>query len=212
MSNTIDIDERKIARSGASLWLGWTLATTAGMLAGFIPPALLFDALDLGLARVLVPILAGLFVGFFQWLVLRQYLVDSQDWIFSGGAAWAAGYAAGLLVVEAMRGTGFLGGLLAYILFGIIIGVFQWPVLRREIPNIVPWVLANVVGWGLGALISQFVVYSLVAEADIAASAGYQAITSGAATGLTGLVAGAITGLAFVWIVRQPERAAGGRM
>jgi hypothetical protein len=74
-------------------------------------------------------------------------------------------------------------------------------VLRREIPNALPWVAASVAGWALGAFASQAILNALASRSEIS-----QAISSLVISGITGLVAGAITGLALVWIVRQPER------
>jgi hypothetical protein len=196
----IDIDEVKVARNEFGLWLGWTLATMVGMLLGFLPAALLVPELDLGLARVLIPLVAGLSVGFLQWLVLRSYLTYSGDWILTGGAGWAAGFALGLIVIQALSGS-WLGAAVGYLLFGAIIGLLQWPVLRREIPNAIPWVLASVIGWALGAYLSQVVIGAIANGSPVD-----PLLSTAVITGVTGLVAGAVTGLAFVWIVRQPER------
>jgi len=196
----IDIDERKVARNEFGLWLSWCLATMAGMLLGFVPIALLVSDLDLGLARVLIPLVAGFLVGFLQWLVLRRYLTESTDWILSGGASWAAAYALGLIAVQLLAGS-WLGAVLGYLLFGAIIGLVQWPVLRREIPNALSWVIASIFGWALGAYLSQ-VVLALFSDG----SPIDPLVSTAVIVGVTGLVAGAITGLAFVRIVRQPDR------
>jgi hypothetical protein len=90
---------------------------------------------------------------------------------------------------------------LGYILFGILIGLVQWPVLRREIPRASTWILASVVGWTLGAAISYLVLNALITGDQ--ASLPLVAVVD---SGLTGLVAGMITGLALVWLVRQPDR------
>lgn len=197
---TIDIDETKVRRNEFGLWLGWTLATTAGMLFGLLPFMLLVEDLDLWLARILVPLWAGFLVGVFQWLVLKNYLTHSVDWILHGGAGWALGYALGLVVIQIVD-ENRLGALIGYILFGIIIGLIQWPVLRREIPNAIPWVLASVAGWALGSYTSQAVLNAFVTGDHVS-----QALSSAVISGITGLVAGAVTGLALVWIVRKPER------
>lgn len=195
----LDIDERKVAQNEIGLWLGWTLATAAGMVLGVLPWLPFLDNLDLGLARVIVPVWTGLLVGIFQWLVLRGYLTHAVDWIFNGGAGWAVGYALGLLAIQNLSEYAW-GPLLGYILFGLVIAILQWPVLRREIPNAIPWIIASVVGWALGASLSQ-----IVLDLFVSGNAVNPAWSATVIAGTTGLVAGAITGLVLVWIVRQPE-------
>jgi hypothetical protein len=197
---TIDISEAKVERNEFGLWLGWTLATTLGMLIGHLPLIPLVNDMDLGLARIVAPLFAGLLVGFAQWLVLRGFLTRSSNWILAGGASWAAAYAIGLFIVQNLTGSTLIG-LFAYLLFGVIVGLMQWPLLRREIPNMWSWVLANVIGWTLGYFASQTLV-GLLFNPDIY----NQGLVTAVSTGVSGLVAGALTGLALVWIVRQPER------
>jgi hypothetical protein len=198
---TIDIDESKVARNEFGMWLEWTLATALGMLVGYLPSIIFVDLIDLGLARVVIPVLAGLLVGFSQWVVLRQYLTESSDWILAGGAGWAVGYALGLFLINNLTGS-LLGGLLGYVLFGVIVALVQWPVLRREIPNALAWVLASVIGWTAGFYLSQVSLGVFFDGPTIA-----PAVSTSVISGMSGLVAGAVTGLALVWIVRQPELA-----
>jgi hypothetical protein len=199
----IDLDEAKVRRNELGLWLSWALATGAGMALGYLPAALLVNVLDLGLARVIVPLLVGFLVGFAQWLVLRRYMTDSQDWILAGGAGWAVGYALGLAIIQLLANSPF-GTWLGYILFGILIGLVQWPVLRREIPRASTWVLASVVGWTVGAAVS-YLFLNAIFPGNQASQASFPLVAV-VDSGLTGLVAGAITGLALVWLVRQPDR------
>jgi hypothetical protein len=196
----IDIDEAKVNRSEFSLWLAWTLATAAGMILGFVPFTFFIADLDLLLVRILLPLVAGVLVGLFQWFVLRPYLTRAVDWVLSGGAGWALGFALGLLVVQAM-GRNPLGALVAYALFGLIIGALQWPMLRREIPHVATWVIASSLGWGLGAYLGRAGLNLLAAGGEVS-----QVLSTTVVAGITGLVAGAVTGLALVWIVRQPDR------
>jgi hypothetical protein len=196
----IDIDEAKVHRNETGLWLGWTLATALGLIIGYLPTALFVNELDLGLARIIVPLLAGALIGLAQWLVLRNYVTDCSDWVLYLAGSWVLGYTLGLLVVDLLANT-FLGIVFSYILFGIIIALFQWPVLHREIPRIWMWVLANVVGWGLGAFLAQ------LAIAGLYGSNPPSLITITVVNmAVTGLVAGLITGIALVLIVREPER------
>jgi len=196
---TIDIDEAKVERSEIGLWLGWTLATAGGMLLGFLPTILVVNMFDLGLAQIIVPVLAGTIIGFSQWIVLRRYVTATSDWILAGGTSWAVGYVLGLLLIQTLPSTIFIG-IIGYPLFGLIVALVQWPVLRREIPNIVVWIVASSLGWAAGfwasqAVLSLFFTGQLI---EPAVSTTVIAVTSG-------LVAGAITGVALVWIVRKPE-------
>lgn len=197
---TIDLDEAKVERNEFGLWLGWTLATAGGMLVGFLLTIPLVNLLDLGFARIIVPIIAGLLIGFAQWIVLRRYLTTSADWVLAGGTGWAVGYALGLLLIQNLAGT-FLGAFTAYLLFGAIVALVHWPILRREIPNVWVWVVVNILGWAAGLWASQATLTLFFNDPVInpALSTAVIAIS-------TGLVAGAITGLAFVKIARQPEK------
>ena len=195
---TIDIDEVKVERNELGLWLGWTLATAGGMLLGFLPTILLVNVLDLGLAQIAVPVLAGTVIGFAQWLVLRRYVTASTRWDWTDGISWAAGYVLGLLLIQLLPSTLF-AAFIGYFLFGVIVALLQWPVLRREIPQVLTWLAASALAWALGYWASQAVL-SLFTDPLIppVVSTTVIAVTSG-------LVAGAITGLALIWIVRKPE-------
>ena len=195
---TIDIDEVKVERNELGLWLGWTLATAGGMLLGFLPTILLVNVLDLGLAQITVPVLAGTVIGFAQWLVLRRYVTASTQWDWTDGISWAAGYVLGLLLIQTLPSTIFVV-FIGYFLFGAIVALVQWPVLRREIPQVLTWLVASAVAWALGYWASQAVL-SLFTDPliDPVVGTAVIAVTSG-------LVAGAITGVALIWIVRKPE-------
>ena len=195
---TIDIDEVKVERNELGLWLGWTLATAGGMLLGFLPTILLVNVLNLGLAQIAVPVLAGTVIGFAQWLVLRRYVTASTQWDWTDGISWAAGYVLGLLLIQTLPSTIFVV-FIGYFLFGAIVALVQWPVLRREIPQVLTWLVASAVAWALGYWASQAVL-SLFTDPliDPVVGTAVIAVTSG-------LVAGAITGVALIWIVRKPE-------
>ncbi len=196
---TIDINESKVAHNEVGMWLEWTLATAFGMLLGFLPSIVLVNVLDLALARIIVPLFAGFLVGLAQWFVLRKYVNGVSDWIWAAGASWAVGYALGLLIINGLTGTG-LDGFIGYILFGVIVALVQWPILRREIPNVWMWILANVIGWTAGFFMSQLALDIFFNGPAIDPIASTSVIS-----GVSGLVAGAITGVALVLIVRQPE-------
>ena len=199
---TIDIDESKIKRNEFGLWLAWTLATSLGMLIGYLPLALLVGSLDLGVARVIVPIISGILLGLAQLLVLRPYVSKSYDLVLNHAVGWVVGFTIGLFVVQLLSKTP-LGMLFGFISFGVIVALFQYPVLRREIPHRATWILANVTCWTLGAYLSQLA--ACVFFHNVLPTTFTSILVT---VGITGLVAGAITALALIWIVRQPDRLA----
>ena len=200
MSRSIDIDEAKVRRNEFGLWLSWTLATAVGMLLGFLPSLLLVNVLDIQWARIIVPLLAGFLIGLAQWAVLRNYVLNSHDWILAAGTSWAVGYAVGLFLINLLASS-YIGSLVSYVLFGAVIAIVQWPILSREIPHLGTWILTNVIGWTAGFYLSQVALNLFFNGPTIppVTSTSFIAI-------VTGLVAGAITGIALVLIVRQPER------
>ena len=99
--------------------------------------------------------LAGLFMGFLQYGLLRRYLPRMGWWVIATIGGWLMG---GLLILipswlnwisPAPKNT--------YALFGIIglsIGVAQWLLLRLRLARAGWWIAANVVGWGMIGLIT----------------------------------------------------------
>jgi hypothetical protein len=197
---TIDLDEAKVKRNEFGLWLGWTLATAGGMLVGFLLTIPLVNILDLGFARVIVPILAGILIGLSQWIVLKGYLTASADWVLAGGTGWAAGYALALLLVQNLPTTLF-GGIATYLLFGAIVAMVQWQVLRGEIPSALIWIVVNALGWAAGWSASQVALDLFFNDPVIE-----PVVSTSVIAGTSGLVAGAITGVALIWIARRPEK------
>lgn len=197
---SIDLDEAKVERNAWKLGAAWTLATTLGLMIGYLPAALLVPDMDLGLARVIVPLLAGIIIGLTQWLVLRDYVTSSRDWIINHAGGWIVGYVIGLFIVQWLAKYALWGAVVGYLLFGVIIALFQWPILRREIPHIWSWILANALGWLAGVFLSQVITGTLLRGSQT----GLVTRTL-LSVGITGFVAGIITATALIWIVRQPE-------
>jgi hypothetical protein len=52
-------------------------------------------------------------------------------------------------------------------LFGALLGYFQWLVLHRRVANAHQWIIANVLGWSLGAALGDGTKAILGSEAPI---------------------------------------------
>ena len=184
----------KRARLGWAFWLLWVLASAMGLLAGsfggFVGAYGVEEILpNYGNAGMVTAVGAG--VGILQWLVLRGRVSRSGWWVLASMLGLAvAGFVS--TAVELAGGPpaipqnaaviGFVGGALA--------GLMQWFVLRRQVSRAGWWVLASTVGWA---------VLGLVAEGMIRR---FLTFGVGLAGGVVGL--GGVTGLALVWLLRQP--------
>jgi hypothetical protein len=189
--------ERK--RIGWGFWLQWALASTAGLYVGFIMAFVIavFSELELGLGEwpgeLAIGIVPGIGVGVLQWVVLRRRVSGAGWWVLASAAggygiiqAGFNGYSETLWSYVSLLGwTGVVA------LGGAVTGTLQWLVLREQVSRAGWWVFASTVGWGLGM------------TAAIAFSWGVGVSDFGALGG-TGVVLGALTGGALVWMLRQP--------
>lgn len=191
--------ERDEARSvmlvGWRLGLWWVLASTIGWAIGG-PLGLAMDlsrsiivAGSLGLAG------GGLVAGVMQWLALRRYVTRAGWWVLVGpvGAAIAAvvGVMAGL--VAGLSGDAVVSVNVGWVVgsgvFGTVLGVLQWLVLRRQVSRAGWWVLASTLGWVASGPVAGIV------DAAVDMAVGWAVL---------GTVYGAVTGAALVWLLRQP--------
>ncbi len=99
-----------------------------------------------------VPILS-LLMGLLQYSLLRRYLPRMGWWVLATAGGWLLGL---LLVLSLPVSWGYesWGMDLIFTLLGFSIGVGQWLLLRRRLLRAEWWIGANIVGWGLLALIT----------------------------------------------------------
>lgn len=96
----------------------------------------------------------GLLTGILQYGLLRRYLPRMGWWVLATTGGWLLG-----VFLIAIPGWLHLTQEpmnldLAFILMGLSIGVGQWLLLQRHLPRATWWIAANVVGWGLVALLT----------------------------------------------------------
>jgi hypothetical protein len=123
-------------------------------------------------------------VGVLQWLVLRRRVSRAGWWVLASAAGgygiMQTGFTGYSETVRMSYGS-LLGWTGVVALAGAVTGTFQWLVLRGQVSRAGWWVLASIVGWGLGM------------TAAIAFSRGIGA-SDFVALGVIGAVLGAVTG------------------
>jgi hypothetical protein len=145
-----------------AFWFFWIMATTWGWLLGsFIPSGITL-------------VISGCIVAVFQWLVLQGRVSRPWHWIVATSIGWIAGYliAFFLLPPELESLTGLV--------LGLITGVAQWLILRREFHWAGWWIVFSMIGWLTGI--------NLVSGIFI-----------------TGMMAGVLTGVCLEILLRNPK-------
>ena len=116
-------------------------------------------------------------------------------WVLASTVGWAVGGPAG--VAAGGSGDIIVAGYIGVTAGGILAGMLQWLVLRRHVAGAGWWMAASAAGWvaagpGVGLV-------AAVMGAALTANAGWAAL---------GIMYGAVTGCALVWLLRQPRPAA----
>jgi hypothetical protein len=213
----------KRLKPGIGLWVAWLTVITVCWAAQAESPfwvlLVIQKALPTGLV-IALPIIVTIWVvcasitGFLQWIMIRRYAAISILWIATnllgliGGAIAALG-------VQFIVGQRFMvdGVLIVGLVGGWLLGIFQWVILRRKVRHAIWWVAAHILGWTAGSI-----PYGVVGV--------YLAILAARASDPNGpifigrpltfviiiirdiwgpVIAGGITGLALVMLLRQIE-------
>jgi len=98
--------------------------------------------------------MVGLLTGVLQYGLLRRYLPCMGWWVLATTGGWLLGLLLFLLPNWLNWTNRSLNLDMMFILMGLAIGITQWLLLRRRLPQAGWWIAANVVGWGLLALIT----------------------------------------------------------
>jgi len=219
------IEQTKI---GWGFWLKWVLATTVGFSICTIVFFILgkFVAFMIGyphedpffyhLAYNIYFIVVCTGVGIIQWLILRRRVSRVGWW----APAMVVGFVLTFVLLYALPITRnyFLSSehSFSFILVwsirlalgGTLAGVFQWFFLRRHISRAGWWVLASAVGWSLGAMVcwlGDLFLFKWIYPIGPASSFLERFLHILNASGLLfGIIMGAVTGGALVWLLRQP--------
>ena len=184
--------------TGRDYWLAWFLASTMGFGIGAVLggsfayrffPTNTYDAAN----GITLGIVMGATGGYFQWVVLRERIAGIGLW----GMASALGFGSAMGTPAAANPAEnpVIAGFLILSVFGVIGGILQWLILRRNLPRAGWWPLANL----LGALVGTICLPIGVAISETG-NWGLAQMTFGLVFGAGN---GAITGAVLVWLLRQ---------
>ncbi|MCL4867975.1 MAG: nucleoside hydrolase [Anaerolineae bacterium] len=98
--------------------------------------------------------MVGLATGTLQYAFLRRYLPRMGWWVLATTGGWLIGMLLFLIPDWPNQTNRFLNFGLIFFVIGLAIGIAQWLLLRRRLFQAGWWIAANVVGWGLLALIT----------------------------------------------------------
>lgn len=96
----------------------------------------------------------SLLTGAFQSMLLRRYLPRMGGWVLATAGGWLLGILLVLIPDWLHWRNGYRDLDQAFLSLGLAIGIVQWLLLRRQLSHAGWWIAANVVGWGLLALVT----------------------------------------------------------
>ncbi len=190
-------------RAGRWFWLWWLLASLAGaafgMAINFGVLAGMLSRLPQAVYGLVIGSVFGAAIGTAQWLVLHRHLDRSGWWILLTLAGWVVFWGLNLSnLLGAAEGIAFTSDILHLGIFGGLVGILQWSLLRGKVQGAGWWVLASVLAGMLGALVADWVNAALQSDSPL--------------DFLTGsMVGGIINGVMMMWLLQQPFQSAGSR-
>ncbi|MEX1071220.1 MAG: hypothetical protein WEC37_01215 [Anaerolineales bacterium] len=149
-------------------------------------------------AHIIAVILGGAIVGFLQIRSLRTPFEKANWWIPISAVVYPLSFIAG----EALGGLPF-GLLASFTLFGILSGILQSSFLRRNTARASWWVLISTLGFGAGGLVGSTVILAAFTFGGTAILDTMPLLPAFTIIGgISGGVAGAITGFGLVRLLR----------
>lgn len=126
---------------GAIVW-GWSMDPSTFS----VPrPVIIFESLPLVNFPEYGSVAAGgALIGLLQWLMLRKYIGGSIRWVL---ASFGGVFLGAQIVGRVREFDPDLGLILGVSLFGFLVGILQWLVIRRQVLHSWLWIPASTIGW-----------------------------------------------------------------
>jgi hypothetical protein len=170
---------------GCGLWFGWLLASILGTLLGWILGWRASFLVPGGVSTLVLGMTMGLVLGSMQALILRGHIKGSGQWVLASALGWAGGFLIGVEGAQWFGLSDVFFGLVVGMVTGVSLGLFQWLILRRQVPNAGWWVPANIFAWTSSLLY-------------------YRPGITGAGA-FYGILSGLVTGTVLLWLLYRPE-------
>jgi hypothetical protein len=155
----------------------------------------------------------GILVGTFQWLILRNYIKHNSWWLLVTPLGMILGSYISRFALRMADDNFYLLGnswsvalWLSIFLYGVVIGLGQWLVLRKSVSNSWTWLIANGISWSLAITISkEFIrpsIYGYFGWSStpyVFFNTYYEIVIYGS----VGILVGLITGITLWWLLKQ---------
>lgn len=197
----------------------WVLATVIGGPIAYLLPQQVLAIVDAGgwlllavwsLAGALFGAAAGIIAGFGQRLAMRRSVQWTSEWVVGTVVGWSFAGALLMLMIRAAysemidneyASSSILA--LTWFIYGSVIGLIQWFVLRRKVPGAAWWIVSSSLGWGLGGFMSTFMLSNGTELMERGGIVGILAVLLTLGAG-TSVIPGVITAMTFrALIARQ---------
>jgi serine/threonine protein kinase len=205
-SHQVPTQARRVP-STRSFWLQWVLATAVSGAMGWAVSYSVFFSSDFedSVLNIVVTTLVGTSVGIAQWFVLRRQVPQTGLWVLATAVGEAVGLALSVSLFQSLYETmpmplveSFYGAVI-----GVLVGIGQWLVLRRQIAQTGWWVLATTLGKTVGGIIGWGIINPLFFPGEEIPQIGLLILGIAIARGVTETVSAAITGGVMVWLLRR---------
>ena len=171
----------------------WTLMSMAGLVIGTAVLRFIFS-ITVGLlggglvGKAVEGAVIGLAIGLAQQFSLPPQITRGNEWAVASIIGWAIGRTGWRLGWSLLGIGGFaFNAALPAGIAGLVAGLLQWLILRRQVDQAGWWILANTAGWAIGLWVGH-------------SSGGLLTLL------ISGAVAGLITGATLLWLIQQSQR------
>ena len=198
-------------------WWKWTLINALALILGYIISVfvvllineIIFDntvdewgsPFEQTVVQIAIGIVIGFSIGITQWRLLRKVFNVSSFWLYSVVIGFTIlELIAGIILwkLDINRGElnfiefNALAHALILAITGLIIGIIQMPLLKKQYAGSVYWVVASTLAWGISILITAI-------DQDFELALLITFI-------LGAILYGAITGATLMWILKPKEK------